>query len=308
MDIDYDYYRIFYYVAKCGSITQAAKRLLHDQPNLTRMIKLLEGELGCALFYRTNRGVRLTPEGERLYVHVKAAFEQIEAGERELAARRNLEQGEVAIAASMVALRCVLLPVLRTFRERYPGVRIHVENSTAPQASAAIREGSADLAVVTAPARVPESLIAVPLRKIRDVAVCGSAFPELTGRRVSLKELNELSADCARCADEDVRNLFAILHGKRVDVPTGRRSGECRSTPANGGGESRRMLPAGAFRTGIQSRFHDRSRGGTADAPNLFAQTGKPADQRCRGCDREIDLLESGLTIQGKSCIITSVV
>lgn len=189
MDIDYDYYRIFYYVAKCGSITQAAKRLLHDQPNLTRMIKLLEGELGCALFYRTNRGVRLTPEGERLYVHVKAAFEQIEAGERELAARRNLEQGEVAIAASMVALRCVLLPVLRTFRERYPGVRIHVENSTAPQAIAAIREGSADLAVVTAPARVPESLIAVPLRKIRDVAVCGSVFPELTGRRVSLKEL-----------------------------------------------------------------------------------------------------------------------
>ena len=70
MDIDYDYYRIFYYVAKCGSITQAAKRLLHDQPNLTRMIKLLEGELGCALFYRTNRGVRLTPEGKRLYVTI----------------------------------------------------------------------------------------------------------------------------------------------------------------------------------------------------------------------------------------------
>ena len=92
MDIDYDYYRIFYYVAKCGSITQAAKRLLHDQPNLTRMIKLLEGELGCALFYRTNRGVRLTPEGERLYVHVKAAFEQIEAGERAFAGAAHVQR------------------------------------------------------------------------------------------------------------------------------------------------------------------------------------------------------------------------
>ena len=42
MYISYDYYRIFYYVAKYGNITQAAKLLLNNQPNLTRSIKNLE--------------------------------------------------------------------------------------------------------------------------------------------------------------------------------------------------------------------------------------------------------------------------
>ena len=63
MYISYDYYRIFYYVAKYGNITQAAKILLNNQPNLTRAIKTLESELGCPLFIRNNRGMKLTPEG-----------------------------------------------------------------------------------------------------------------------------------------------------------------------------------------------------------------------------------------------------
>ena len=63
MNISYDYYRIFYYVAKYGNVTQAAKMLLSNQPNLTRVIKTLEGELGCPLFIRNNRGMKLTQEG-----------------------------------------------------------------------------------------------------------------------------------------------------------------------------------------------------------------------------------------------------
>ena len=45
MNISYDYYRIFYYVAKCGNITQAAKELANNQPNVTRVIKTLEQAL-----------------------------------------------------------------------------------------------------------------------------------------------------------------------------------------------------------------------------------------------------------------------
>ena len=75
MNISYDYYRIFYYVAKCGSFTQAANALLGNQPNITRAIKSLEYELGCTLFIRSNKGVALTPEGEKLYQHIEVAFQ-----------------------------------------------------------------------------------------------------------------------------------------------------------------------------------------------------------------------------------------
>lgn len=40
MNVNYDYYRIFYYVAKCGNLSQAARELVNNQPNLTRSIKI----------------------------------------------------------------------------------------------------------------------------------------------------------------------------------------------------------------------------------------------------------------------------
>ena len=144
MYISYDYYRIFYYVAKYGNLSQAAKQLLNNQPNMTRAIKNLEGELGCPLFLRTNRGMKLTPEGERLYAHVRIAFEQITES-------RTLQTGTVSVAASEVALRCLLLPVLKEFRLLHPGIHIRISNHSTPQAIAALKEGTADIAVVTTP-------------------------------------------------------------------------------------------------------------------------------------------------------------
>ena len=81
MYISYEYYRIFYHVARCGNLTKAAEALQNSQPNLTRAIRNLEAEIGCPLFSRTNRGMILTPEGEGLYRHIKIACTEIEAGE-----------------------------------------------------------------------------------------------------------------------------------------------------------------------------------------------------------------------------------
>lgn len=189
MYISYDYYRVFYYVAKYGNVSQAAKLLLNNQPNLTRTIRNLESELGCPLFSRTNRGMKLTPEGERLYAHVRIAFEHIEAGEAELTEARNLQTGTIYIAASEVALRCLLLPVLKQYRLLYPGVHIRISNHSTPQAIAALKDGAADIAVVTTPTVRSASLVETVIRPIQEAAVCSSAFPALTDRPVALSEL-----------------------------------------------------------------------------------------------------------------------
>ena len=52
MEITYDYYRIFYYVATYQSFSKAAKILMSNQPNITRFINNLENQLGCKLFVR----------------------------------------------------------------------------------------------------------------------------------------------------------------------------------------------------------------------------------------------------------------
>ena len=189
MYIGYDYYRIFYYVAKYGNVTQAARVLLNNQPNLTRAVKTLESELGCPLFIRSNRGMKLTPEGERLLRHIRIAIENIEAGEAEIIESRNLERGSVFVAASEVALHCVLLPVLKKYRSLYPGIRLKISNHSTPQAIDAIKNGFADIAVVTTPTLPSAMLEEITVRKFREVAVCSSAFSELWGRKVNFEEL-----------------------------------------------------------------------------------------------------------------------
>lgn len=189
MYISYDYYRIFYYVAKYGNITQAAKILLNNQPNLTRAIKTLESELGCPLFIRNNRGMKLTPEGERLFEHIRIAFENIEAGEAEIIESRNLEKGTVFVAASEVALHCVLLPVLKQYRTLYPGIRLKISNHSTPQAVDAIKNGIADIAVVTTPTLPSAMIEEMTVRKFHEVAVCSAAFSELLGEKVGFAEL-----------------------------------------------------------------------------------------------------------------------
>lgn len=191
MYISYDHYRIFYYVAKFRSFTKAANALRNNQPNVTRTIKNLEGELGCKLFVRSNRSVALTPEGERLYEHISIAFQHIESAERELLLNKGLQNGSISIGASEVALHCFLLPVLKQFREMYPGVRICVSNYSTPQAMEALKEGLIDFAVVTTPVDVPNFAKKTALKEIQEVAVCGPAYSFLAKEQLSVKALSE---------------------------------------------------------------------------------------------------------------------
>ncbi len=185
----YDYYRIFYYVAKYGSFTKAADILMSNQPNVTRIINKLEQELGCRLFIRSNRGVAMTPEGEKLYAHVEIAEEHLQAGVYELVKGRNLESGYVSIGASEVALHGLLLSVLRKFRLAYPGIHVGVTNHSTPQAVAAVKSGSVDLAIVTTPTDVTEPLMEKRLVSFQEIPVAGTGYGKLQGKNIGLREL-----------------------------------------------------------------------------------------------------------------------
>ena len=191
MNINYDYYRVFYYVARYRNITLAANAMLYNQPNVTRTIKKLESELGCTLFVRSNRGVTLTPEGEKLYEHIKIAVAQIELAEEELSSARSLQYGLVSIGVTEVALRTFLLPVLNEYRKRYPSIRLNISNFTTSQAISSLKSGLVDIAVVTTPMGDIRGLRSRTLKTFRELAVCGESFAALSERELSLRELTE---------------------------------------------------------------------------------------------------------------------
>lgn len=213
MSVTYDYYRIFYYVAKYHSFTRAAKILMNSQPNITRAMNNLEQELGCRLFQRTHKGVTLTPEGEALFAHVQIAQEHLQAGEAELASAKNLESGHISIGTSEIALHGLLLPVLREFHHAYPGIHIQITNQSTPQAVAAVRSGIVELAVVTTPTGIAKPLTEISLVPLQDILVAGSYFSDLADQVVSLKELQRYPLVCLG-RDTKTYELYEELFAK----------------------------------------------------------------------------------------------
>lgn len=64
-------------VAKEGSLSKAAQKLLIAQPNISRAIKELEADLGIVIFDRSAKGMILTPQGEKFINYAKGILKQI---------------------------------------------------------------------------------------------------------------------------------------------------------------------------------------------------------------------------------------
>ena len=77
MAANLEYYKVFYYVAKTGSFTIAAKELSVSQSAVSQSVKQLETALNATLFRRIAKGVALTKEGELLFSYVAKGYEQI---------------------------------------------------------------------------------------------------------------------------------------------------------------------------------------------------------------------------------------
>ena len=191
MAVNMEYYRVFYYVGKYLNMTKAASALLSNQPNVTRVMNLLEAELGCKLIARSNRGITLTEEGETLYTIVSSAFEQLKKGEDELEQMLKLKKGVVFIGASETALHGYLLEQLGRFHQKYPDIRLKIFNYSTPEALNALKNRQIDFAVVSTPVDGGVGIKEVMLKPYRDVLAGGTQFAHLAEKGVSLRELND---------------------------------------------------------------------------------------------------------------------
>lgn len=184
-----DYYRIFYYVARYKSFSNAAEMLGSNQPNITRCMNILENELDCKLLIRSHKGIQLTTEGEHLFRHVAIAIEQLTYGEKEIIKNKSLESGQINIGISETAMRLYLLDKLQEFHKDYPHVRLKISNHSTPQAIDALEKGLVDIAMVTSPLEIRKPLRKTALRSYHDILIGGSAYKTTASRKRSLKEL-----------------------------------------------------------------------------------------------------------------------
>ena len=187
-----EYYKVFYYVAKCGSVTAAAAELSISQPAVSQVIKQLEKQLEVRLFRRAARGVQLTGEGRLLFEYVEKGYEQIELGEKKLRQMQNFDMGEIRIGASDMTLQYYLLPFLEKFHEQYPGIKIIVTNAPTPETLGLLKDGRIDFGVVSTPFSEATGVKSVFVRKIEDIFVAGRRFISYKNKMLDLQELEKL--------------------------------------------------------------------------------------------------------------------
>lgn len=161
-------------------MSQRPPRLLClSQPAVTRSIHRLEESLGCKLFTRVSRGVRLTVEGTALFFHVDSAFKSLSNGERELKRLAAFEAGTPIIGAAETPLYHFLLPKLGQFREMHPNVTLQVQGSSTHETIQMLRAEQADVVLAVSPLIDVEDLSVTELASFRDVFVAGPRFKSL---------------------------------------------------------------------------------------------------------------------------------
>lgn len=218
MDTNLEYYRIFYYVGKCSSITRAAEELSLSQPAVSQAVKNLEKALDSSLFVRTPKGVRLTTEGEVLYSYVKRGYETILLGEKKFRQMLDLENGEIRIGASDMTLQFYLLSYLEEFHMKYPKIKVTVTNAPTPETLEHLSDGKIDFGVVSSPVVTRHELQIYPVKKIEDIFVAGRNFEHLKDRKLSYKELERLPIVCLEGSTSTRSYVEHFLEMKHVSI------------------------------------------------------------------------------------------
>lgn len=213
-----DYYKVFYYTAKTGSVTGAANELSISQPAVSQSLKALEHSVGASLFQRASKGVRLTREGQLLYSYVEKGYEEIEQGVEKVRQMLNLELGEVHIGASDMTLRFYLLPFLERFHEQYPGIKVSVANAPTPETLRLLRTGKIDFGVVSTPFEQGKDIRVEQVREIEDVFVAGRRFISYKNRMMDLQELEGLPMIFLEGNTSTRRYMDAYLAGNGVEL------------------------------------------------------------------------------------------
>src|SRR5258705_4747937 len=178
--------KTFSAVARTGGITRAAEELNTVQSNVTQRVKVLEAEIGTALFERHSRGMTLTGAGRRLlpYAQRMAALSR----EAVLAARDDREpKSPLAIRSLETTAAVRLPPLLAEFHRRFPAVRLSLRTATTADLVAGVLDGTLDGAFVagtiehgelTSIIAFREELVLVTARRWKTLASLRAGTPE----------------------------------------------------------------------------------------------------------------------------------
>lgn len=135
-------------LAKTCNITKSAQRLYTTQSALTKRIQKIEEELGTQLFFRTKKGLLLTPVLEEIMPHLNSITDSMEMIRRIATSEGDEVAGTLALGVSSNYARYRLPEVLEKYMTRYPRVDIRINSHRSPVLYKSLLENSISVAII----------------------------------------------------------------------------------------------------------------------------------------------------------------
>ncbi|WP_433716326.1 LysR family transcriptional regulator [Nocardia sp. CA-084685] len=175
-------------VAEVGSVTKAAELLHLVQPAVTRQIRMLEHELGVALFERTRQGMRPTDAGTVMVERARRALHELDRARAELRPAPGVVTGVVSVGLLESAADLLTEPLVSALARDHPGIELRVLTGYSGHLQRWLDDGDLDLSLLYNLTSTP-SLNVEPLARERLWVVAPPSDDLHAERPVTLAEV-----------------------------------------------------------------------------------------------------------------------
>ncbi len=213
--------RTLIHVAELGSLSKAADRLRIAQPALSRQVRMLEEELGVALFTRHGRGMVLTDHGREALKHASRIIAELDELRTAASDVDTPLSGQIAIGLPPTVADIISVPLVAAFGKSHPNAVLRLVSAYTGYLLDWLHRGEIDLAVLYDP-RSARSLRSRPLL-LENLFLIGPpeagfstvraiAFKDLEGKRLLLPSVRHgLRTIVERCAVEAGISLDVVV-------------------------------------------------------------------------------------------------
>jgi DNA-binding transcriptional LysR family regulator len=212
--------RYFLAVAEELNFTRAAEKCHVAQPSLTRAIKLLEEEMGGALFHRERANTHLTELGRSVRPHLQDALVQSDIAKRVARDFRKLQKLHLKLGLMCTVAPTELVGLLAAIRARHPGIEVELVDASARELNGKLIEGQIDVAIYCLPNdEVSEKLLFRPLFCERMMIVLPREHKLATRNAIRVVDLDgEPYINRAKCEFRGYFGGFFVERGVKCEV------------------------------------------------------------------------------------------
>ncbi len=157
----------FYHVVIEESFIKAAKKLSVSQPAISSSIKKLEEQLATNLLERSNRGIILTPTGERIFESCKLIFSELDNLEYDLGIDNDIVKGPLKIGTSDEIASYLLANKFKHLTGEFPLTTPEIYTAPAAELLEKLKDGELDILILFYTPSLPEGISERSLFNIR---------------------------------------------------------------------------------------------------------------------------------------------